>query len=58
MTDRVVDLDVRIMHQTDHAILVKNLKEESVWLPSSLIEIHSDSEITAPEWLALNKGMI
>lgn len=62
---RFVDLTLFEHARTDRAILVSETgdKTRAVWLPLSQIEVHKTDkfgihEITCPEWLALNKGLI
>lgn len=65
MKSDVIDLDVHLIAETEKAVLV-NLDEtnedDAVWLPKSQIEINKKQKttinITLPEWLALNKGLI
>jgi hypothetical protein len=60
----LVDVLVRLHHETDKAILVSDSGEEkdAVWLPRSQIEIEPKKpgyiEVTLPEWLAMDKGLI
>lgn len=64
MPSEVVDIAVQIHAKTDRAILVSDDgdKEKAVWLPLSQIEVEmkqgGTAEITLPEWLALEKGLI
>jgi hypothetical protein len=60
----LIDLEIFIHAETDLAILASlpGDDEEPVWLPLSQIEINerhrSSAEITLPEWLALDRGLI
>jgi len=56
-----VEFYAEIRRETEMAILAFDGANE-IWLPKSLIEItpvkHPDVEITLPEWLAIDKGII
>lgn len=60
----LVDLTVTRHAETEKAILVSDDGEQdgAVWLPKSQIEINVDSgttlQITMPEWLAIDKGLV
>lgn len=60
----LVEITVQVHHKTDKAILVSDSGERvtAVWLPLSQIEVemkdHAIAEITLPEWLAMDKGLI
>lgn len=54
----IIEVSVIIKHQTEKAILVDNLKDKPIWLPKSQIEIQSETEISLPEWLAVDKELI
>jgi hypothetical protein len=53
-----------VHHVTERAVLVSDTgdNEDAVWLPLSQIEIEplskGTAEITMPEWLAADKGLI
>ncbi len=60
-----VDVKGTLHHMTDKAILFSEDGERKVWLPKSRTQIDYLSnnggqlvEITIPEWLALEKGLI
>lgn len=63
----LVDLSVEYLHHTDKAVLVKEGKNE-VWLPLSQCETEpsdldslergDEVEVTCPEWLAKDKGLL
>lgn len=65
---RLMDITVILVHQTDGAILVAEDEEhEGVWLPKSRVEFvvirktksgHDVAEVTLPEYLAQEKGLI
>ena len=56
------DIEVKIHHETDQAVLVDHAGGKPVWLPKSQIEIENQRNglalVTAPEWLLLEKGLI
>ena len=64
MRSNVVDITVQKLHVTDRAVLVTDsIPEKGVWLSKSLIEIEASAtgglyEVTLPEWLAQEKGLI
>ena len=65
MKSNLIDITVEIEAETDKAVLVhEGDKSKAVWLPRSQIEIEKNAlnggiyEITLPEWLALDKGLI
>jgi len=59
-----VEIYLEIIHATDRAYLVTNLKGKNVWLPKSQIRTDFEVmpgdgvEITMPEGLARDKGLI
>ena len=64
MRSNVIDITVQKLHETDKAVLVTDsIPEKGVWLSKSLIEIKASAtgglhQVTLPEWLALEKGLI
>lgn len=60
----LVDLTCHLHHQTERAVLVSDDgdKQRAVWLPLSQCEVEPKGrgvvEVTCPEWLALEKGLI
>lgn len=67
--ERLHDCDLHLHHETPDAILVSDDgdREQAVWLPKSKIEFEpkpgrakgsSVVEVTLPEWLAQEKGLI
>ncbi|WP_022727254.1 hypothetical protein [Fodinicurvata sediminis] len=60
----LVDLTAQLHHQTEKAVLVSSDgdRENAVWLPLSQIEVEDGKDglvdITCPEWLAHEKGLI
>lgn len=57
---RTVTIGVQVLHETDDAWLV-NDHTRSAWVPKSCCDLHSDGltgDLTLPEWLALEKGLI
>jgi hypothetical protein len=53
----IIHLDMTTHHETENAVLVRNLKSKAVWLPKSQIKINDDG-IQMPEWLAIEKELI
>lgn len=59
----VVDVDVKIIRETERAFLVDDSKVET-WIPKSQIEdvdtfeVGEETTITIPEWLAEENGLI
>lgn len=63
MRSDLIDIHVRAKHLTDKAILVTADDENDVWLPLAKIELRSNGkvneyEVTMPEWLAIEKGLV
>ncbi|WP_407528403.1 hypothetical protein [Methylobacterium oryzisoli] len=65
MRSNLVDLTVRLHHETPMAVLVSldGDRDEAVWLPKSAIEIEADAgkathTVTLPEPLAIDKGLV
>lgn len=58
----LTDIEVRIHHTTDKAVLVSTDDETKVWLPLSTVEIEWKKGglaiITLPERLAIDKGLV
>lgn len=61
----LVDLTLVYFRDTDKAILVADTEDSTkVWLPKSEIEYEFDADhagvvdVTLPEWLAKDKGLI
>lgn len=59
------DITVELHHETDGAILVSDdgKSEKAVWVPKSQVSEmvmldEKNAEITIPEWLAFDKGLI
>lgn len=61
MRSDLVDVTVQLLHETDKAIRVSDGTREA-WLPKSQVEYNEVKpgiyEVTAPEWLLLDKGLI
>ena len=61
---KLVDLEMIYIMGTDRAVGVKADEEaEMIWLPRSQVECDADiigdvCEVTMPEWLAKEKGLI
>lgn len=64
MKSDLIDIDVKLLHKTENAILITQDDENKVWLPKSQIEFEEDEGgtgrvlVTLPEWLAREKGLI
>lgn len=65
MTDsRLIDVSVKLHYRTEKAVFVSDDGEEdnAKWIPLSQCEINSERdgilEMTMPEWLAKDKGLI
>ena len=70
MDDNFVDLDLHILHETENAIKVTqdplDIDIIDIWLPKSQIEIcpeydpeyDDEAEVSVPEWLAIEKGLL
>jgi hypothetical protein len=59
----LIDLSVIIVRRTEKAVLVKDAEgAKPVWLPLAQVEVEGEvgavGEITLPEWLAQEKGLI
>lgn len=59
--DEVI-IKVRPLHETPDAILIKNVDEDEVWLPLSVVEVldyvEGEYEIAIPMWLVEEKDVI
>lgn len=62
MTGPLATITVKVLHSTDKAYLVTEDDERKVWLPVSQCEIEmisgTTAELTAPEWLLMEKELI
>ena len=64
MRSDLLDLTMQLHYETKKAVLVSDdgVKEHAVWLPLSQIEIERKAEgtveVTMPEWLAIDKGLV
>jgi hypothetical protein len=69
LTEALYDMVVFVHHETDSALLVSEDHEDrkgAVWLPKSKIEIAPKAKVngilyhdlTVPEWLAIEKGLV
>lgn len=62
MKSNIIDLELEIEHQTEKAVLVRNLNGEETWLAKSIIEIeylgNNSANISLPENIASDKGLI
>lgn len=59
----LVDISVVLKHETDGAYLVDHGGKEPVWVPKSACALEKVKgkllwELTLPEWLATEKGLI
>lgn len=65
-SSNIVDIDVQVHAETDHAVLVSDdgERDHAVWLPLSQIEIQMEeggdgtATVSMPEWLATEKGLV
>lgn len=61
---RLTDITVRLVQQTERAILVCDSDDldKAVWLPKSQVEFEEKAgdivEVTLPEWLAIERGLV
>jgi RNase P/RNase MRP subunit p29 len=64
MKSDLIDIEVRVLNETDRAYRVDFGGKETVWVPKSQCEfeyregIEINGVLTLPEWLALEKGLI
>lgn len=65
MKSKLIDVSMTLHVETSAAILVSDDgdKEKAVWLPKSQVEFTEPNakqitEVTMPEWLAKEKGLI
>ena len=59
MAERLVDLDARLVHETEKAWLLDTGKGEPTWLPKSACEFdQTDGVLTLPQALAEEKGLV
>ena len=63
MKSDLIDIQMTIHHQTALAVLASDdgVRERAVWLPIVQIEVApvaGGHEITMPEWLAVEKGLV
>jgi hypothetical protein len=60
----LIDVTVKVHHTTERAVLVSDDgdREKAVWLPLSQVEVvmkdRGVAEVTLPEWLAIDKGLV
>jgi hypothetical protein len=60
---QLCDLELHLHAETNKAILVSNygVAENAVWVPKSQCEFEIKNnlvEVTMPEWLAIDKGLV
>lgn len=61
-----VTIGIKVIAQTEKAVLVENAEDDEVWLPRSFITLRGEDEfitgechiIELPEWLAQTKKII
>jgi hypothetical protein len=64
MRKELVDLEMRLHHETDKAVLVSDDgdRDHAIWVPLSQCEIEHKKNgyvvVTMPSWLAKDKGLI
>ena len=64
MKSDLIDVTMKIHHQTERAVFASDSGDvkHAVWLPLSQIEVllrgDGTAEITMPEWLARERGLI
>lgn len=61
---KLIDITVFLKHETESAVLITEDGETDIWLPKSQVEYNLIDqkkdlyEVTLPEWLAKEKGLI
>lgn len=61
---RLTDITVQLHQETERAILVSDdgSPDNAVWLPKSQVEFVTKpggiAEVTLPEWLAIERGLV
>lgn len=63
MKSNLVDLEVRLHHETEKALLVSTSgdRDDAVWVPKSAVEFEGGltrGTLTLPEALAIEKGLM
>lgn len=59
MRSNLIDLEARLVHETDRARLLDFGDDKPVWLPKSTHEWDEDSgTVTLPEPMAVEKGLV
>lgn len=64
MKSNLTDMTMQQLQETERAILVTlGMPDEAVWLPKSKIEVETTAKagivnVTMPDWLATNKGLV
>lgn len=58
--DEVVDVEARLVHETDKARLFSfDPNKDNEWLPKSIHEWDSNTQqVTMPEWMAIQRGLV
>lgn len=57
MRSNLIDIEARLVHETDKAWLLDVGNEKPVWVPKSAAEFDGET-LTMPEPLAMEKGLI
>lgn len=62
-TERLAEITVILVRETERAILVTDGDlSDAVWLPKSQVEVEEARDglvdITLPEWLAIERGLV
>ncbi len=69
MSQELVDIDCKVVRETERAILIEDGSEvpapfgsgkvaRQVWLPKSLAEDNGDGTVTIPRWVAEREGLV
>lgn len=62
MAEDTVEIDLRIVHMADHAVLVSDDAGISAWVPLALVDFTGEAgdvvTVTMPGWLALDRGFM
>jgi len=57
MKSNLIDIEARLIHETERAWLLDTGGDENTWIPKSAAEFDGET-LTLPEPLALEKGLI
>ena len=59
MKSNLVEIDARLVHETEKAWLLDFGDDEKVWIPKSIAEFDYDEKVlTIPENIAQDRGLI